>query len=218
MGVVDAPVEGFEASPVGDPKDDVPGMMRGSYSTEQMIALHGFLAEGLAVAEPALAEVTGSEMTLEVSEVRCGPLEEFAERGLRLGDDVAAAVLARLEGGLTGSLALALEPDDALLWAQTADRPDPVAAYLDFARAVEEGIAGALSGVLRERVACVAPRLVETTEPCLLATTHAPPDTVVVSARLRIEARDFVLSAAAHLLITPKHFTRLLTALSAALH
>lgn len=192
--------------------------MRGSYSTEQMIALHGFFAEGVAVAEPALAEQTGCEITVEVAEVRCGPLEEFAERGMRLGDDVAAAVLGRLEGGILGSLALALEPEDALAWAQTANASDPLAVFVDFARVVEEGVAAALGGVVRERTAFTGATLVETTEPCVLATTHAPPDTIVVSARLRIEARDVVLPAALHLLIARKQFTRLLTALSAALH
>jgi hypothetical protein len=75
-------------------------MNRGSYSTEQMIALHGFFAEGAAVGEALLADLSGCATEVEVVEVRCGLLDEFGDRGLRAGDDLVAAVLGRVEGGL----------------------------------------------------------------------------------------------------------------------
>lgn len=193
-------------------------MDRGSYSTEQMIALHGLLAEGAALGEAGLSELSGCETSVEVAEVRCGPLEEFGVRGLRLGDDLAAAVTGRVEGGVTGSLALVLDPEDALVWLRTAGSADPLEAFVALGRVALEGIAAALAEVMRTRIAFSGARLVEATEPGLLAGTHAPSDTIVVSARLRIAVRDESLAAAAHLLIEPKHFARLLTALSAALH
>jgi hypothetical protein len=71
---------------------------------------------------------------------------------------------------------------------------------------------------MRRETAFVEGRLVEAAEACLLAATHAPSDTLVVSARLRIDARDEALAAVVHLLVEPKHFSRLLSALAAPIH
>jgi len=193
-------------------------MNRGSYSTEQMIALHAFFAEGAAAGEAVLADQSGCTTEVEVVEVRCGVLDEFGERGLRVGDDLVAAVVGRLEGGLAGSLVLALEPEEALAWARMGDPADPLEAFQSLGRALLEGVASALSEALRGQVALTAAGLIEASEPCLLAGTHAPADTLVVSARLRITARDETLPAAVHALLEPKSFARVLAALSAPIH
>ena len=175
-------------------------MSRGQFSTEQMIALHGFFAEAAATGESAVVEV------------RCGDLQEFGERGLRACDDLVAAVMGRLEGGLPGSLGLALEPEDALAWARIGAGPDLLESFVALGRMLLEGVAAALSEVLRGTTSF------QDAEPCLLAATHAPSDTLVVSARLRIDVRDEAVSAVAHLLVEPKYFARLLSALAAAIH
>ena len=193
-------------------------MSRGQFSTEQMIALHGFFAEAAATGESALADQSGCTTEVEVVEVRCGDLQEFGERGLRACDDLVAAVMGRLEGGLPGSLGLALEPEDALVWARVGGAPDPLESFVALGRLLLEGVAGALSEVLRGTTSFHDACLVETSEPCLLAATHAPSDTLVISARLRIDVRDEAVSAVAHLLVEPKYFARLLSALAAAIH
>ena len=193
-------------------------MNRGSYSTEQMIALHAFFAEGAAAGEAALADQSGCATEVEVVEVRCGVLAEFGERGLRVGDDLVAAVVGRLEGGLAGSLGLVLEPEEALAWARTGDASDPLDGFLALGRGLLEGVATALSEALRASTSLQGAGLIEASEPCLLAGTHAPSDTLVVSARLRIEARDETFPAAVHLLLEPKYFSRLLASLSAPIH
>ena len=43
-------------------------------STEQMIVLHGFFAEAVAVGEEALGEMTGCETEIEVQEIRATAL------------------------------------------------------------------------------------------------------------------------------------------------
>lgn len=191
---------------------------RGTLSTEQMIALHGFFAEGSAAGEAALAEQSGCETEVEVVEVRCVRLDEIGLQGLRACDDLAAAVMARLDGALAGSTALVLEPEDALLWARTANPSDPLDAFVALGRALLKGIASTLGEVLRATTTLGDARLVESTEPGLLASTHAPGDTLVVSARLRISVRDEAVAAVVHLLVEPKHFSRLLSSLSAAIH
>jgi hypothetical protein len=193
-------------------------MGRGSLSTEQMIALHGFFAEGAAAGESGLAEQSGCETEVEVVEVRCVRLDEIGLHGLRACDDLAAAVMGRLDGALSGSTALVLEPEEAYCWARTATPADPLVAFVGLGRALLEGVASALGEVLRAKTTLQDARLVETTEPALLASTHAPADTLVVSARLRISVRDEALAAVVHLLVVPKHFARLLSSLSAAIH
>lgn len=194
-------------------------MSRGPYSTEQMIALHAFFAEAAAAGEAALADLSGSETGVDVLEVRAGVLEEFGERGLRVGDDLVAAVMGRLEGGLPGSAGLALEPEEALAWARIGgEGDDPIAAFVALGRAVLEGLAQAISEVTRMRTQFHDGRLAEQTEPGLLAATHAPSDTRVLSARMRIETRGEAFSAVAHLLAEPKQIGRLLASLSAPVH
>ncbi|MBK7952381.1 MAG: hypothetical protein IPK00_27420 [Deltaproteobacteria bacterium] len=193
-------------------------MSRGPYSTEQMIALHAFFAEAAAAGEAALADLSGSETGVDVLEVRAGVLEEFGERGMRVGEDLVAAVMGRLEGGLPGSAGLALEPEEALAWARIGGEGDPIENFVALGGAVLEGLAQAISEVTRMRTLFQDGRLAEQTEPCLLAATHAPSDTRVLSARMRIETRGEAFSAVAHLLAEPKQIGRLLASLSAPVH
>jgi hypothetical protein len=193
-------------------------MSRGPYSTEQMIALHSFFAEAAVAGEAALADLSGADTTVDVVEVRAGSLEQFGERGMRIGDDLAAAVIGRLEGGVSGTACLVLDPEEALAWARTGSGADPIATFVSLGRAVDEGLATALGEATRVKTTFQAARLVEETEPCLLASTHAPADTIVLSSRMRIETRGESFSAICHLLTEPKHAGRLLSCLAAPIH
>ena len=187
-------------------------------STEQMIALHGFFAEAAAVGEAALAEISGCETEIEVHEVRCTPLGEFGEQGLRLSEDLVAGVIGRLEGAMPGSLNIVLEPDEALVWAQIGNDGNPLDTFVALGTALLEGIAVGLSEILECESHFRSAVLVEESELAMFVKTHAPSDTLVFSTRLRIDVRDEVVSAVSHLLIEPKYLAQLLSALSAAVH
>jgi hypothetical protein len=183
-----------------------------------MIALHGFFAEAAAAGEAALADLTGCETEVEVQEIRATALVEFADRGLLLSDDLIAGVIGRLEGVLPGTMSLVLEPEDALVWARHADATDPIEGFVALGKAWQAGVATALGELLDGDSAYAGARLVECGELPMLVQTHAPSDTIVFSSRLRIDVRDEVLTAVAHLLIEPKYLAQLLMALSAASH
>lgn len=183
-----------------------------------MIALHGFFAEATAVGETALAEISGSETEVEVQEIRCTPLGEFGEQGLRLSEDLVAGVIGRLEGAMPGSLNVVLEPEEALLWAQIGGDPNPIETFVLLGRGLLEGIAVGLSEILGAETFFQGAALVEESELAMFVKTHAPSDTVVFSTRLRIDVRDETFSAVSHLLIEPKYLAQLLSALSAAVH
>jgi len=187
-------------------------------STEQMIALHGFFAEAVALGERFLGEISGSETEINVVEIRCSSLGEFGEQGLRLTEDLVASVIGRLEGPMPGTLSLSLEPEDALVWASIGGGDDPLRTFVQLGRQLLEGISLALGEILQSESCFSGAALVEEPELTMLVQTHAPSDTVVFSAQLRIEVRDELLSAMTHLLIEPKYLAQLLSALSAAIH
>lgn len=183
-----------------------------------MIALHSFFAEAVAVGEIALGEMSGSETEIEVQEIRCTPLGDFAEQGLRLSEDLVAGVIGRLEGGTPGSIQVVMEPEDALVWAQIGSVDDPVERFVALGTAVLEGIATGFSEILERVVSLSDPKLVEDAELATFVKTHAPSDTLVFSAHLRIDVRDETVFAVSHLLVEPKYLAQLLSALSAAVH
>ena len=188
-------------------------------STEQLIALHSFFAEAVAVGEPSLGEISGYETEVEVLEIRCTALGDFGEQGMRVSDDLVAGVMGRLEGSMPGSMNIVLEPEEALLWAQigNADR-NPLETFVSLGSATLEGVAKGLSEVLDSELQFNGATLAEESELMMLVKTHAPSDTLVFSARLQVDVRDETISAISHLLIEPKYLAQLLSALSAAAH
>jgi hypothetical protein len=187
-------------------------------SMEQMIALHSFFAEAVAVAEAGLTDMCGSETEIDVLEIRCSNLGEFAESGLRLSEDMLAGVMGRVEGAMPGSLNLVAEPEDALVWAQMVGGADPLETFVALGCELLAGVAAALAEVLESPTEFCDPQLVEEPELAMFVKTHAPSDTLVFSTRLRIEVRDELITAHSHLLVEPKYLSRLLSALSAASH
>jgi hypothetical protein len=185
---------------------------------EQMIALHSFFAEAVGLSEVGLSELCGCETEIDVVEIRCANLGDFAETGLRLSEDMVAGVMGRVEGSMPGTLNLVVEPEDALAWAQVAGAGDVVETFVALGREVLAGIAVALSEVLESPTSFRDPRLVEEPELAMLVKTHAPLDTLVFTTHMRIEVRDEVVTAHSHLLVEPKYLARLLSALSAASH
>ena len=183
-----------------------------------MIALHGFFAEAAATGEQALFDLTGAETEVEVQEIRATVLSDFGDRGLMLSDDLVAGVMGRLEGVMPGTMSLVAEPEEALLWARMAGDEDPVAHFVSLCAAWQEGVAESLGQLLGGGLELVGARLVESSELQMLVQTHAPSDTVVFSSRLRIDARDEVLTAVCHRLMEPKYLAQLLSSLSAASH
>lgn len=187
-------------------------------SMEQMIALHSFFAEAVALGDVGLAELCGSDVEIDVLEIRCTNLGDFAESGLRLSEDMVAGVMGRVEGAIPGTLSLVVEPEEALAWALNVGGDDALESFVALGRESLRSVTVALSAVLESRVELRGAGLVEESELAMFVKTHAPSDTHVLSSRLRIEVRDEIITAHSHLLVEPKYVTRLLSALSVASH
>ena len=198
--------------------DETPEMAPLKISMEQMITLHGFFAEAAAVGESAMAEICGCETEVEVLEIRATLLGEFGESGMRLSEDLVAGVIGRLEGDMPGSLNIVLEPEDALVWAQMGSFENPLKTFVSLGTKFLDGLAVGLAEILEAECEFQGAALVEESELAMFVKTHAPSDTIVFSLRLRITARDEIVSAVSHLLVEPKYLARLFSALSAAVH
>lgn len=201
-----------------DQETSSPEMTALKISMEQMIALHSFFAGAVALGEPGLSEICGRETEIDVVEIRCSNLGDFADSGLRLSEDLVAGVMGRVDGAMPGSLNLVVEPEEALAWAQVAGGDDPLKTFVSLGRELLSGMAVALGEVLEAPVEFQEPRLVEDSELAMLVQTHAPLDTLVFSTHLRIDVGDELVAAHSHFLVEPKYLSRLLSALSAASH
>ena len=187
-------------------------------SMEQMIALHGFFSEAAGVGEERLTEFSGCETEVEVLEVRCSSLGDFAESGMCLTKDLVAGVIGRIDGAMPGSLSVVMEPEEALLWVRLTGSEDPIETLISLSCELLSGITVASSELLGSPCEFRHARLVEEPELAMLVNTHAPSDTLVFSTRLRIDARDEVVAAHSYLLVEPKCLAQLMSALSAAVH
>jgi len=158
-----------------------------------------------------------------VVDARAFPLGEFGELGLH-GDDVdlVAGALTACRGDLSGAALLHMDPEDALAWARRlAPEGDAIATFLAASETVLGAAiraAGDALGLPTEVGTC---QLVEETlGGCLLA-THAPPDTVLIGAKLQVETGEEGASdetcheAFCHLLLDAKLVSAMLRTLVA---
>ncbi len=116
-----------------------------------------------------------------VPEIAVCALADLAESGLLPGDDMTASVAGALDGAVA---LLSFEPDDAqglLAAAASAGASDPLARFTRLGTSIIETLAPAVLGTPIE---LVGPRLVEDSVAAALLQTHAPADTVLLSARL----------------------------------
>jgi hypothetical protein len=147
-------------------------------------------------------------------------LSEFPEGAVFDDSEWLACVRGAMTGPLCGVAILALDPHCVLRLAGAGlppGTPDPglVARYLAFGHAVLEALARPLGRALGEEPGCDAPELFEgALAPCVLS-THAPPDTVVMSVELGFEVPAARLEGTACLLLPRKLADRLVAAFAA---
>jgi hypothetical protein len=179
---------------------------------EESARLRGWLGDGLVSASRQLSGAHSAETRLLVVHARAFPLDQFGELGLH-GDeeDLVAGALTACRGELSGAALLHMDPEAALAWARSlAPEADPIATFLGAAEVVLGAAIRAASDALALPTEVAACQLVEETlGGCLLA-THAPPDTVLIGAKLQVEtgqegaASETQHEAFCHLLLDAK--------------
>lgn len=171
----------------------------------QLDALRAHVSDELIRAAEVLCDAGVPEPRVVLRDVSSCSLGEFAERSACEDEDVIAGAIMRFEGRLSGSALLALEPEDALDWigAGTSEE-DPIERFLDFSGRLMRCLVEAVAQYWRCSIECSDPSLEENSLLGALLSTHAPPDTVLLSLRLQVTTRGLDASSDLHLLTERK--------------
>jgi len=172
--------------------------------SRQLDVVRARLCTGAIGAMESLARAGLSGPTVEVEGVLACPLADFSEAAVGgTGDTIAGASL-RFEGPVAGTALLAMDPEDAVAWMRAGDGVVSVERFLALAqRLVAELVAAALS--FDAPVVVAGASLQESTLGGAVVGTHAPSDTLVLAATLRLGVDDGVdRPAVAILLVDPK--------------
>ncbi len=156
---------------------------------EESDRLRGWLGDGLISASRQLSDAHSAETRVHVLHARAFPLDQFGELGLHGDeDDLVAGALTACRGDLSGAALLHMDPEAALAWSRAlAPGADAIATFLGAGDVLLGSVIRAASDVLGLPTELGACQLVEDTlGGCLLA-THAPPDTVLIGAKLVVE-------------------------------
>ena len=170
-----------------------PPLPEAASPTDLRILLHA-AAQGLAplFSRPVLGAVP---------ELAVCALADLPEAGLLPGDDMTASVAASLDGA---AALLSFEPADAqglLAAAGGEGAADPLGRFTRLGASIIEGLAPAVLGA---PVEAAAPRLVEDSVAAALLQTHAPADTLLVSARLVVADETHAWGGVLYLLMDAK--------------
>ncbi|MBW2272608.1 MAG: hypothetical protein JRG96_05015 [Deltaproteobacteria bacterium] len=150
--------------------------------------------------------LSSADLRLEVRELRCRAMADFSPDSLCGGGDVAAGVVLRFDGGLRGTALFAMEPEAALGLARGGgpDR-EPIAFFTELGGTVlSELLLGTTEGLDRDSE-MGPPQLEESSLMAIMASTHAPSDTLILTMRADLVARDRERDAFdVHLMLEPK--------------
>jgi len=186
---------------------------------EQSLAIQAWIAEGVDRASEELAESHAFDTEITVLESHCCALADFGVQGLGVGEELVAGVLRGFRGPLAGASLLAMEPEDALSWSLSSGQGhSPIETYVELAGDVLGAVVETAGEALEVDVELGTSRLEEDSIAGCLLRTHAPSDTVVVSARLEIKAAGHPVIGHLLLVMEPKVVSALLGALAVSLH
>lgn len=123
-----------------------------------------------------------------------------------MGDgDLVAGVVVRFHGAFGGTAVLVLDPEDALAWIRCSPGDgDPIERYLVSAGRLVTGAVTAWGASMGVTFDFGAPSLCEDSVVGILLGTHAPSDTLIVSARLAIDVDGAARPGHLHLMVDPK--------------
>ncbi len=176
-------------------------------SMNQLGVLQDRLNLGTARASRTLRRMLASgDLRLRVSELRCRAMVDFSPDSLCGAGDVVAGVVLRFDGGLRGTALFAMEPEAALDLARShgQDR-EPVAFFTELGGTLlSEILLGTTDGLDRETELAAAP-LEERSLMAIMAATHAPSDTVILTLRADlVVGEDTRYAFDVHLMLEPK--------------
>lgn len=178
------------------------------HTTRQLDRIRDCLSD----AARGLGEARGVEShpcDVEIVDLSCRALRELSSENLCGDGDRVAAVSCAIAGWLSGTVVFAMEPEDALAWVlSSCSGDDPLESFVSSGECIVRELVHSTAPT-EPSLDLAAGRLREESLLEILVGTHAPSDTLVLSARLRLRTRQLCHSASFHLLVTPKEFGHL---------
>lgn len=152
---------------------------------------------------------------VEVVEVTTAPLRELGEDSLFGDGDRVAGLSSSLRGSLFGTALFAMEPEDAFAWVLSkGSGPDPLESYVAAGAQILRAMIQETGVSLNAPVELGETTLREESLMEILVGTHAPSDTLLVSAKLLLRAAGLTLPASFYVLVAPKQLDQLASRLA----
>lgn len=168
-------------------------------------ALRDGAARGAAAAQDALRERFAMSATLSIAELGACSVADFPDsRWIGSGVEAVGLIGSHDESGAVAMLAM--DPAVALSWlSEACPGADPAHAFPRVAEVLYQQL---LTGLLEEEESAVSPRAFEDSKVAILLSTHAPPDTVILTCELalRTGGGGHLHPFQFHLLREPKRF------------
>jgi hypothetical protein len=172
---------------------------------DQLNSIARWAQRGAEVCELSLREVHAEDSGLEIRDIRCATLADLSERVPCFEGECVAGVASRFEGGLCGTVLLAMDPEDALSWVKAKPgSPDLLASFVALGASIQTSIVKEIGTGMGLEMRASASELREDSVPMLLNGTHAPSDTAVVAIGMLVAAGDHVLPMQIYMMIEPK--------------
>ena len=171
----------------------------------QLDSIRDWACAGALRAEESMRDAHICELGLEIRDIACTPLCDLPERLQSVDDACVAGAVARFSGTISGSVLVAMEPGDALLWARSrAAAGDPIEDFLELAFEIQSQLVTSIGQGMGAEVELMLPHLCEDTVPAILFGTHAPSDTAVLCFQAKAIAGEHVLPFSVYMMIDPK--------------
>jgi hypothetical protein len=162
-------------------------------------------------AETLRSLLSSGDLRLHVCELRCRALADFSPENLCGDGDIVAGVVLRFDGGLRGTALFAMEPEAAFVLARShgQDR-EPISLFTELGEAVLSQILLGTTEDLDRGTELGAARLEERSLMAIMAATHAPSDTLILTLRVDLIADEETRYAFdVHLMLESKLVERL---------
>ena len=178
---------------------------------KQLEAIREQIATGVARAAEELRRTHSADAELRVGRTGICVLCELPTEAVCEHNDISASVMLGFRGTFWGTALLVMDPHQALAWIRSSESPgDPIEVFLHLGRTVLEEALVALAEGFRSHVEIGDASLEEQSVLTTLLATHAPPDTVILSADLGIQCSDRMLAASLFVLLDQKLLLTLL--------
>lgn len=172
---------------------------------DQLNSIAGWARRGAELGQESLRDIHTTDSGLEVRGIQCTTLADLPDQVACFDCECVAGVMGRFQGGLFGTVLLAMDPEDALAWVRLKPgQEDLLESFVRLSKIVQSSLVSEIGAGLGHQVMPASTELCEDSVPLILFGTHAPSDTAVVTVSILVAAGDDLLPMQIYLMIESK--------------